>query len=127
MLTVPALEEQRAQHEFKYDKIRVILAYQTQFDACVQVCEAPKIAELFSPDALADFASQTLDRQVHLIDSMPEKLLERLYADCDLKKLKILPPHKKRDREQSQHMTQCAGSSLIDVSDSQVRWECRKL
>lgn len=76
-----------------------MLFYQTQFDACVRACEAPKMADLFVPDALNDFSILSLDQQIHLIDSIPEKLLERLFADCDLRKLKILPPHKKRDRE----------------------------
>ena len=61
MLTVPKLEEQRAQHEFKYDKIRIMLAYQTQFDACVKACQVEELADPFSPEALADFANGTLD------------------------------------------------------------------
>ena len=61
MLTVPKLEEQRAQHEFKYDKIRIMLAYQTQFDACLMACKVEKLPDQFAPDALSDFANRTLD------------------------------------------------------------------
>ena len=61
MLSVPKLEDQRAQHEFKYDNIRVMLTYQTQFDASVKACTVPKIADLFPVEALTEFPKMTLD------------------------------------------------------------------
>ena len=83
-MEVPSLEDQLAEHEFRYEKILLVLLCQTMFDQCVEERSDPDISGLLRAERgdflqlLNDFETKSITEQLKLINTIPERLQQKM-------------------------------------------------
>ena len=123
-LKVPSLEMQRMNQSFKYEKIRLVMVGQTVYDKCLVESGSSEKPCLFSFDTFDNFEQKETDDQIEILQSLPQRLKDRLFTQFDLL-TPSLGPHKCIDEEQNENDWECEGRTLIPAAPSSD-YICRK-
>ena len=77
MIQVPTLEEQKANQEFTYHRILLVLVSQTQYDKVLDPSKPVKDVKL-DPNSMRTFKNKFLDQQVKIMAKLPLQIYRKL-------------------------------------------------
>ena len=97
---------------------------QTVYDKCVVENELSEEPCLVSFDAFSDFGQLETDDQIKILQSLPQRLNDRIFTEFELL-TPILGPHKSIDEEQNEKDWECEGRALI-LTSNPSKYTCRK-